>query len=86
MQESLHVGALLIPRRKTVNGEGVAKVMNPRLLACIRSADTGAIAQDTKSLFERIRLDGLRRRRDEKRSVSRLSFRQTTFVLSQYLF
>jgi len=45
VEESLHVGTLLIPGRETVNGEGMPKVMNPRLFArAIASTDTGAMA------------------------------------------
>ena len=82
MQESWHVGALLIPRRKTVNGECMTKVMNPRLLArVVGSTDPCIIAQNAKDVLECIRLDGDTRPRREEgslaRSIPRVVFRRT---------
>ena len=53
MQESLYVGTLLIPGGETVNGERMAQVVNPRLLACVSPTDACAIAQSSEVQFER---------------------------------
>ena len=53
MQESLHVGTLLIPGGETVNGERMSQVVNPRLLACVSPADACAIAQNSELAVER---------------------------------
>ena len=53
IQKSLHVGTLLIPGDETVNGERMAQVMNPRLLACVGSMDPCVIAQDSEVRPER---------------------------------
>jgi hypothetical protein len=85
MKESLHISTLLVPGSEAVNGGRMAQVVNTRLLAYIRSADTGMIAQDTESVLERIWLDLLPRRRGEKWSVGWLPRRQSKGTLSQNL-
>src|SRR3990172_10321795 len=83
VQEPLHVGTLLIPGGETVNGEGVAQVVNPRLLACVSPTNACAIAQNSEGLLQRPCIDRATQRRREKGGLGWPSLRSSAVVLDQ---
>src|SRR5271163_2548081 len=68
LEESLDVGALPIPGRQAVNGESMTQVVQPRLfMGPIGPADSGAVAEDSEVVLERVRFHpGIHPRREER--------------------
>jgi hypothetical protein len=84
VQESLHVGTLLIPGGETMNGESMPQVVNSRLLACSTgTTDTCTIARGPEVLFEHPYVDGAAFQGCEKGSLNWPPSRLRAIVLDQ---
>src|SRR6516225_2765505 len=83
MQESLHVGTLPIPGGNTVDSKRVAQVVNPRLFACVSTADACALAKKSEFLFELYRMNGVTALPCEKGRLLWPSVLPSAIVLNQ---